>query len=78
MHRLLTPTLLITKLAVKCFPCVSPQKFASYPRIPQSLKVMAHRVCGSTPYPCTASEPTPDFYYIQHTLVHLNTAYLGQ
>jgi multiple sugar transport system ATP-binding protein len=30
------------------------------------------------PYPCTASELTLCFYYIQHTLVHLNTAYLGQ
>ena len=33
---------------------------------------------GSAPYYGTASELTPCFYYIQHTLVHLNTAYLGQ
>ena len=42
------PTPLTTKLAAKCFPCVSPQKFASYPSIPKSLKVLAHRVCNQT------------------------------
>ena len=39
---------------------------------------MAHQVGGSTPYQATVYDLTPYFYYIQHTVVHLNAAYLGQ
>lgn len=60
------------------FPLFVPKKQKAERDFRKALNFNGAPTLGSTPYYGTASELTPRFYYIQHTLVHLNTAYLGQ
>ena len=57
---------------------LEPQKQKAQRGFRKALDLHGAPTLGSAPHYGTASELTPCFYYIQHTLVHLNTAYLGQ